>query len=118
MPYLLNVVYLLVLVLLSPWLVYRAITTGKMRRGFWAKFTGRVDIDSAGTAAALAGGSRLNGPTVWFHGVSVGEVHLLRQVVAQYRRRHPGHRCVVSTTTDTGYDEARKAFPDLPVIFW
>lgn len=111
MPYLLNLVYLLVLVLLAPWLVYKAITTGKLRRGFWTKLTGRV-------TPALAGGARLNGITVWFHGVSVGEIHLLRQVIARYRQRHPEHRCVVSTTTDTGYDEACKAFPDLPVIFW
>jgi 3-deoxy-D-manno-octulosonic-acid transferase len=53
---------------------------------------------------------------VWFHGVSVGEVHLLRQVVAAFRRRHPGRPCVVSTTTDTGFAEARRCFPDLTVI--
>ncbi|HEX5270310.1 MAG TPA: 3-deoxy-D-manno-octulosonic acid transferase, partial [Gemmataceae bacterium] len=48
----------------------------------------------------------------------VGEVHLLRQVVAAFRRRHPGWQCAVSTTTDTGFDEARKHFPDLPVFCW
>src|SRR5262249_49841846 len=53
-----------------------------------------------------------------FHGVSVGEIHLLRQVVAAFRRRHPDWQCAVSTTTDTGFDEARKHFPDLPVFFW
>jgi 3-deoxy-D-manno-octulosonic-acid transferase len=53
---------------------------------------------------------------VWFHGVSVGEVHLLRQVVAAFRRRHPERPCVISTTTDTGLDEARRCFQDLPVI--
>ncbi len=107
MPYLLNLIYLLTLVLLSPWLLYKAITTNKYRRDFWTKLTGRVDL-----------GAKRQGATVWFHGVSVGEIHLLRQVVARYRQRHPDHRCVVSTTTDTGYDEARKAFPDLDVIFW
>jgi 3-deoxy-D-manno-octulosonic-acid transferase len=55
---------------------------------------------------------------VWFHGVSVGEVHLLRQVVAAFRRRHPLWDCVISTTTDTGHEEARKRFPELPVFFW
>ena len=42
----------------------------------------------------------------------------LRQVVAAFRQRHPDWDCVVSTTTDTGFDEARKHFADLPVIFW
>jgi 3-deoxy-D-manno-octulosonic-acid transferase len=55
---------------------------------------------------------------VWFHGVSVGEIHLLRQVVARYRQRHPDHQCVISTTTDTGYTEACKHFAGLPVFYW
>ena len=42
MPILLNLVYIVVLVLLSPWLIYKAITTGKYRRGFWTKLTGRA----------------------------------------------------------------------------
>jgi 3-deoxy-D-manno-octulosonic-acid transferase len=57
-------------------------------------------------------------PCAWFHGVSVGEIHLLRQVIAEFRRQHAGWECVVSTTTDTGFDEARKRFPDLTVFFW
>jgi 3-deoxy-D-manno-octulosonic-acid transferase len=107
MPYLLDAVYLLALLVLSPWLLYKALTTGKYRRGLWSKFTG--------SAALLAGSPR---PTAWFHGVSVGEVHLLRQVVALFRRRHPGWECVISTSTDTGFDEARKRFPDLHVFWW
>jgi 3-deoxy-D-manno-octulosonic-acid transferase len=104
MPYLLDAVYLLVL---FPWLVYKVLTTGKSPRGLWSKLTGH--------AALLSGSSR---SVAWFHGVSVGEVHLLRQVVALFRRRHPRWECVVSTTTDTGFDEARKCFPDLHVFWW
>src|SRR6267378_4212277 len=57
-------------------------------------------------------------PRVWFHGVSVGEIHLLRTLVARFRQRHADWDCVISTTTDTGFDEACKRFPDLPVFFW
>src|ERR1043166_2566258 len=103
MPYLLNLLYLFVLLLLAPWLAYKAIATGKYRRGWGAKVLGRV-------APRRMRGSR---PCVWFHGVSVGEIHLLRQVVAKYRQRHPDHDIVISTTTDTGYDEACKCFPEL-----
>jgi 3-deoxy-D-manno-octulosonic-acid transferase len=106
MPLLLDAAYFLVLLLLSPWLVYKALTTGKYRRGLAAKFLG----------PGSAGGDLPHG-AVWFHGVSVGEIHLLRQVVARFRHRYPDLACVVSATTDTGFDEARKAFPDLPV-FW
>jgi 3-deoxy-D-manno-octulosonic-acid transferase len=106
MPYLLNTIYLIALVLFSPYLLYKALTTGKYRRGLFRKFTGRVP-------------TRTNhAPCAWFHGVSVGEIHLLRQVVARFRRRHPDWDCVISTTTDTGFDEAHKSFPDLHVVAW
>jgi 3-deoxy-D-manno-octulosonic-acid transferase len=38
--------------------------------------------------------------------------------VAGFRARHPDWGCVISTTTDTGFNEACKSFPDLPVIYW
>jgi 3-deoxy-D-manno-octulosonic-acid transferase len=106
MSLLLNFLYLLVLLVLSPWLLYKALTTGKYRRGLWSKFTG--------SALARQG----QAPCIWFHGVSVGEIHLLRQVVARFRQRHPDWECVLSTTTDTGLEEARKHFADLPVFWW
>ncbi len=106
MTFLLDLAYLVALAVLSPWLVYKALTTGKYRRGLWAKLTG--------AALARAG----DAPCVWFHGVSVGEVHLLRQVVAALRARHPDWQCVLSSTTDTGLDEVRKHFPGLPVFAW
>jgi len=106
MSYLLNCVYLLILLLFSPWLTYKAITTGKYRRGLWRKMTGQ---------ALLRDGSD---PCAWFHGVSVGEIHLLRPVVAAFQKRHPNCDCVISTTTDTGYTEACKRFPDLHIFFW
>jgi 3-deoxy-D-manno-octulosonic-acid transferase len=107
MRFLLDAVYLLFLFLLAPVLLYRILTTGKYRRGLWGKLTGH---------AALRSGS--SSPTAWFHGVSVGEIHLLRQVIAAFRKRHPDWECVVSTTTDTGFAEAEKRFPDLPVLWW
>jgi len=106
MPYLLNFVYLLIALFLSPWLIYKTITTGKYRRGLWRKITGQAllrDDDE---------------PCVWFHGVSVGEIHLLRQVVGAFQQKHPDWDCVISTTTDTGYIEACKRFPDLHVVYW
>jgi 3-deoxy-D-manno-octulosonic-acid transferase len=112
MPYLLNILYLVVLLLCSPLLLYKGVRTGKYRRGFAAKLLGRV------AHPLLIPEQERTGPCVWFHGVSVGEIHLLRQVVAAWRKRHPGCHVVVSTTTDTGHDEAVKCFPDLPVIYW
>jgi 3-deoxy-D-manno-octulosonic-acid transferase len=102
MPWLLNTVYLLALLLLSPWLLWRALRTGRYRTGLKAKLLGLPDTFPPGA--------------VWFHGVSVGEVHLLRQLIAAFRRRNPNRTCVVSASTDTGLEEARKCFPDLAVF--
>jgi 3-deoxy-D-manno-octulosonic-acid transferase len=104
MPWLLDLLYLSALLLLSPWLLYRALRTKRYRRGLGPKLLGLRDRFPPGT--------------VWFHGVSVGEVHLLRQVVAAFRKRHPDRPCVVSTTTDTGFEEARRCFPELPVFYY
>jgi 3-deoxy-D-manno-octulosonic-acid transferase len=108
MPLLLDTLYLLLLLLLSPWLFYRALRTGRYRHGLRDKLLGLPAIRNPQSA--------IRNRTVWFHGVSVGEVHLLRQVIEAFRRRHPERPVVVSTTTDTGFEEARKCFPDLSVI--
>ncbi len=99
-----DLLYLIVLAGLSPWLVWRAIRTGRYRRDLLAKLLG--------PAPALATGK----PVAWFHGVSVGEIHLLVTVIAAFRKRHPDYRIVVSSTTDTGLAEARAKFADGTVI--
>lgn len=104
---LLDLVYLAGLVVLSPWLVWRAAATGRYRRGLAAKLLGRVTVPNPGRR-----------PVAWFHAVSVGEVHLLATLVPAFRKRHPDWLAVVSSTTDTGLAEARNRFPDLPVIAW
>lgn len=109
MPYLMNVLYFLILTILSPWLCFKALTTGKYHRGWAARLLGRV-----AHPRLVADGK----PVAWFHGVSVGEIHLLRPLIARFRERFPHWRCVVSTTTDTGHAEACKSFPDLAVIDW
>ena len=97
MPYLFNLIYGLALILLSPWFVFRALTTNRYRRGLKEKFFG--------SARSIPQGS----PVVWFHGVSVGEINLLATVVKSFRQRHPDWRCVISTTTETGMAEAAEA---------
>src|SRR5688500_7309312 len=101
MPYLLNLVYLTAWLCYAPWLLWQRFVKKKPVRGLFAKWFGRTgafehDVQASGV--------------VWFHGVSVGEIHLLRQLVARFRQRFPDWQCVVSTTTATGFDEARKHF--------
>ena len=104
----LDIAYLTGLLTASPYLLYRAVTTGRYRRSPFARLFGLVGIQPPKPKQMRA----------WFHGVSVGEIHLLRQVIAGFRERYPDWECVVSSTTDAGLAEARRCFPDLPVIVW
>lgn len=105
MPVLLNAVYFVLLLTCSPWLLYRALCSGKYRDGWSEKLFGR---------APLRIGDR---PCVWFHAVSVGEVLLLRPILQEMARRRPGWDLVVSTTTTTGLAVARGTFPDLVTFY-
>ncbi len=98
--YLLNVVYLAVVVAASPWLIYSAIRKGKYRQGFGEKMLGRVPCRSGDATC------------VWLHAVSVGEVKLLRPLVRQLAAERPDWELVISTTTRTGRALAREVFPD------
>lgn len=106
MPHLLNALYLLLLVALSPILLFRLAVTGKYRRGLLQKFFGLTPFLP-----------HTRKHRVWFHAVSVGEVLLLRPILARLRHRQPNWECVLSVSTDTGYDVARKTYPEL-TVFW
>ena len=90
MPYLLNLAYLLLLLLASPWLLYRAIRQGKYRQGITARLLGQVPSRSG------------EQPCLWLHAVSVGEVNLLQPLLAGIEQQHPDWHCVISTTTRSG----------------
>ncbi|HEX7237747.1 MAG TPA: glycosyltransferase N-terminal domain-containing protein [Gammaproteobacteria bacterium] len=94
MRFLLDFVYLVVCILLSPWLVYRLCTAG--RRDFALRF-----------------GFGLGGPLpacIWLHGSSAGEVGVLRPLVAMLERDQPGTPLVISAFTATGLATARKLY--------
>ncbi len=105
MPYLLNFVYLLLIVVGSPWLAYCAIRKGKYRDGWAEKILGRVPKRS---------GQR---PCIWLHAVSVGEVNLLQPILTELAQREPTWECVISTTTRTGFALARKKYAGYQVFY-
>lgn len=100
-----DLIYLLAVVLGVPWLVFKTITTGKYRRGL---------IQRLGFLKPRESSARC----LWVHGVSVGEVLAARTIISEFARRHPDWNIVVSTTTSTGQDVARKAYPDHRVIYY
>jgi 3-deoxy-D-manno-octulosonic-acid transferase len=104
---LLDLIYLLALAALMPWLIWRSVTTGRYRSGLAAKLFGHVNFANPEKK-----------PVAWFHAVSVGEVNLLATLVPAFHMRHPDWLIVVSATTDTGLAEARQRFAGLTVIPW
>lgn len=95
----LNGLYLITLFAATPWMAYRAVRTGRYREGWGSKLFGLVPFLRKKN-------------TIWFHAVSVGEVQVLRPMLADMRRRYPECTFCVSCTTKTGIELARKLFPD------
>ena len=106
MGILLNALYILFLIAVSPVILWRMVRHGKYREGFAEKFRGLSPITPEGDA-----------PVVWFHAVSVGEVNLLKPILPLLHREHPSWRIVVSSTSMTGRRLAESLFPDLTVFY-
>ncbi len=105
----LDLIYLITAFVATPFLLYRAIRYNKYREGWGARLFGAVPrLDKA-----------TNGrKRVWFHAVSVGEVNLLKTIVARVKADRPNYEFVVSATSKTGYDLARKLFESECPVFY
>ena len=104
--WLLNILYLAALLCVSPAVAWIAWRTGKYREGYAEKLLGRVPIRTGNRAC------------VWLHAVSVGEVHLLGVLISELQNQRPELELVVSTTTKTGYDLARKKYGERHTVFY
>jgi len=102
-PFLLSLLYVPVALLYLPLLVYQMVVLKKNRRGWRERFGG---------VARRTG----DGPCVWIHAVSLGEVNATGRLVAEIESRLAGCEVVISTTTDTGYAAARRLYPDRHVF--
>ena len=107
-----NLIYLFAILAASPFLLWRAIRSGRYRRGITEKLFGL----SAAKAESLLSSSEHGHDRLWYHAVSVGEVNLLAGLVRQLDSED-SCSFVVSTSTDTGYDLAVKHFGREHVFF-
>jgi 3-deoxy-D-manno-octulosonic-acid transferase len=55
-------------------------------------------------------------PALLIHAVSVGEVNSTPALVAELRRRRPGVRFLITTTTETGFERSRQLYRDDPDV--
>lgn len=97
--WLLNFVYLTLVAVASPYLLWTAVTQGKYREGFAQKFLG--------IATRRPEGSPLH---LWLHAVSVGEVNLLAPLLKELQQTYPGVTFHITTTTKAGHDLAKTKY--------
>lgn len=105
-----NLFYLLFLIFVSPWILYRAIRYGRYRRGWMEKIFGLLPLRSTDSEESPS-------PRVWLHAVSVGEVQLMRTLVVRIKKERPDLQLVITASTDSGYELACQLFPTDQVVF-
>lgn len=97
-------IYNLVLALLSPaialFVLYRVFVSRKSRNS-WRQQIGWVNVDGIGDRERI-----------WIHAVSVGESVASAVVISELKRQLPDSAVLVSTTTETGQEMARKSVKD------
>jgi len=105
MRLLLDVVYVLAGIAVSPMVLYRVLRHGRYRTG-WGQRFGRV--------------TRMDPQRkcIWLHAVSMGEVNAAQTLLTQIEKQLPGFEIVISTTTDTGFARADKLFGQKWSVFY
>ena len=94
-----NLALLTILLVGSPWWIFRLCTTAKYRDGL---------LERLGFIRSLK--SQSNRPLIWIHAVSVGEVLAVSRLTKILDGALPGHFIAISTTTRTGQQLARERF--------
>jgi len=100
-----DIIYLLALIVISPKILYRVIAHNRYRHG-WDERFGKV---------------RRNFPEkkcLWIHAVSVGEVNATKTLVAELKKQIPQYEIIISATTDTGIEQARKLYGKELKVFY
>ena len=103
MPTIAEWITLVGLVVASPWLLFRMATRDRYRRGLSERLALRLP------PPAVPGRRR-----VWLHGASAGEMVAVAALARSLQRRHPELDVIVSSTTTSGVDLARRLLADCP----
>ena len=90
------------------------IARGALDPAFRRMATERLGAGAALPKRGAPGPDR--GTRILVHAVSVGEVKVAQALVRELANTRPGLEIVISSTTSTGVDAARKSFPDRAVV--
>jgi 3-deoxy-D-manno-octulosonic-acid transferase len=98
MKFIIDCVYLLAAVAITPTVVYRMVRYGRYRAG-WSNRFGRITRKDPALKKCI-----------WLHAVSLGEVNAAKTLVKELENRFSNFEIVISTTTDTGFARAAAVF--------
>jgi 3-deoxy-D-manno-octulosonic-acid transferase len=102
---LLDIVYVLLMVLLAPWILYRMFAQKRYRVG-WKERLGVVPVRFT------------DQPCIWIHAVSMGEINAIGTLIEEIHRSLPQFEIVISSTTDTGISRAKKLYGTSHRVFF
>jgi 3-deoxy-D-manno-octulosonic-acid transferase len=105
MRFVVDLLYLLAGLAISPMVLYRVIRHGRYRTG-WAQRFGKITRKSPEKKC------------IWLHAVSVGEVNAAKTLIKELENRFPDFEIVLSTTTDTGFAQAKTLFGQNLQVFY
>ncbi len=103
--YLLDLIYAIILLILSPWLLYRVLFQRRYRSGWGQRF-----------GAVPKRYSRQ--PCIWIHAVSMGEINAIGTLVKMLGQVLPQFEIVISSTTDTGMARAKSLYGQAHRVFF
>lgn len=98
MKFIIDCVYLLAALAVTPTVLYRMVRYGRYRAG-WANRFGRISRKDPALKKCI-----------WLHAVSLGEVNAAKTLVEELENRFTSFEIVISTTTDTGFARATAVF--------
>ncbi len=99
MRFILDCIYLLAGLALTPMVVYRMVRYNRYRDG-WSERLGKISRKSPEKKC------------IWIHAVSVGEVNATRTIVAELKNKFSDFEILITTTTDTGFARASALYAD------
>jgi 3-deoxy-D-manno-octulosonic-acid transferase len=94
-----NTILFAAMFIILPYLLLKMVFTGKYRKSLVQKLGGRQ-------TQILT--NLVDGPRVWVHAVSVGEVTAAAPIVASLKRKRPALKIIFSTSTETGQQMAQQ----------
>jgi len=105
MRFIIDCLYLLAMVLISPKIIYRMVRRGRYRSG-WDERLGKIRRRSPEKRC------------IWIHAVSVGEVNATKTLIPKLKETFGDYEIVISSTTDTGLARAKALYEKELQVFY